>query len=97
MSTFDRYKKIFDAWITSMNPSEIEKKIAEDRINICTGCEFIKGTKVFKWAGYCKKCGCPINKKVFSKAFNDCPMKKWEEIDSKNFPDYKTKKDKTPI
>ena len=34
----------------------------------------------------CKECGCPIKKKVFSDDFNDCPLGKWEEVDSEYFP-----------
>jgi hypothetical protein len=39
--------------------------------------------KGIKWSAYCNDCGCPINKKVFSKTFNACTQKKWEDVDSK--------------
>jgi hypothetical protein len=78
------YKEIFDAWVISKNPTELQKSIAQDRLEICKSCEHSKEIlKGIKWSTICKSCGCPLSKKVFSTMFNSCPMEKWEEIDSK--------------
>lgn len=73
-------KKIVGAWVTSFNPSPDEKKLAEDRYNICYTCEHKGkngiGTEV------CKACGCPLSKKVFTLTDQDsCPEGKWKELD----------------
>ena len=78
------YKEIFDAWVISQNPTELQKSMANDRLDICKPCEYRKETfKAQKWSTICKLCGCPLSKKVFSPMFNPCPKGKWEEIDSK--------------
>jgi hypothetical protein len=77
------YKEIFDAWVISKNPTELQKSMANDRLDICKTCEYRKETfKGHKWSTICKLCGCPLSKKVFSPLFNPCPKSKWEEIDS---------------
>jgi hypothetical protein len=77
------YKEIFDAWKLSFNPSEIQEELAQKRLNVCMGCDFRKEVlKGIKWSAYCNDCGCPLNKKVFSKYFNPCTQKKWKEVDS---------------
>jgi hypothetical protein len=78
------YKEIFDAWIISLNPTETQISLANERLNMCRVCEYRKETlKGQKWSTICKLCGCPLSKKVFSPTFNPCPKDKWEEIDSK--------------
>jgi hypothetical protein len=78
------YKEIIDAWKTSFNPTELETELAEKRLNICLGCDYRKEIlKGIKWSAICGDCGCPINKKIFSKNFNPCTQKKWKEVDSK--------------
>lgn len=77
------YKEIFEAWIISFNPNDTQKELAKERLNICLGCEYRKEVlKGVKWSAICNDCGCPLNKKIFSKNFNPCPKKKWNEIDS---------------
>lgn len=77
------YREIFEAWVTSYNPTEKEKELAKKRLAICKGCEYKKETiKGMRWSTICDKCGCPLSKKVFSKIYNSCPAKKWESIDS---------------
>ena len=62
------YKEIFEAWKISFNPTPIQEELAEKRLNICLGCEYRKEVlKGVKWSAYCGDCGCPINKKIFSK------------------------------
>lgn len=78
------YKEIFDAWKVAFNPTDEQEKLAQERLNICLGCELRKEVlKGVKWSAYCNDCGCPLNKKVFSKTFNPCTQKKWEEVDVK--------------
>jgi hypothetical protein len=77
------YKKIFEAWKISLNPTIRQEELAKLRLDFCLGCdhrkEMIKG---LKWSVFCNKCGCPLNKKVFSTDYNACPEKFWGEIDS---------------
>jgi hypothetical protein len=92
------YKEIFDAWKLSFNPSEIQEELAQKRLNVCLGCDFRKEVlKGIKWSAYCIDCGCPINKKVFSKHFNPCTQKKWKEVDSEYITPLKKKDDDTLI
>lgn len=73
-------KKIVNAWITSFNPNEDEKKLAEDRLSICSKCEF-RGKTILS-VEVCKKCGCPLSKKVFTAVGQDtCPLNKWDSVD----------------
>jgi hypothetical protein len=85
------FVKIAKAWITSYNPSDKQLSLAKERYEICDQCP----SKVKSTLSYykCDECGCPISKKIFSDVFNDCPLSKWEGVDSKYFPP--TKKDKT--
>lgn len=79
------FKEIFVAWKTALNPTELEDKIASDRLDICVKCTHKK--EIFeksKWALICEKCGCPLRVKVFSREINPCPMGFWEEPDNKN-------------
>ena len=73
-------KKIFNAWITSFNPSKEEKELSYKRYDICKGCDQRAKTLAME---YCKACGCPLSKKVFSLAAkSSCPLGKWDELDS---------------
>ena len=76
------YKEIFEAWVISMNPTPIQKELAQKRLNICKGCEHKKETiNGLKWSTVCGACGCPLSKKVFSTLFNPCPKQKWDVVD----------------
>ncbi len=77
--------EIIDAWAQSYSPDENRKKLAELRYDICKGCEHFGEKRLITGDQYCKSCGCPIQKKVFSKRFNACPLKKWEETDTAFF------------
>ncbi len=93
-----KYKEIFTAWVKSMNPTQTEKELAKERLTVCLSCdlrkEVVKGND---WSAFCGKCGCPLNKKVFSNMFNSCPMEKWKDVDSKYLEILEVKKDKTII
>jgi hypothetical protein len=78
------YKEIFEAWKTSFNPTSQQEELAENRLKICLGCDYRKEIlKGIKWSAYCGDCGCPLNKKIFSRNFNSCTQKKWFDVDSK--------------
>ena len=77
------FKKIYTAWITSYNPNAQQKLLAEKRNEICESCPSRKVlTNKLKLGVICNECGCPITKKIFSIGFNECPLKKWEEVDT---------------
>jgi hypothetical protein len=72
----DKIKEIVASYATMVNPTEEQKRVAEQRLQFCMTCEF--------WAKnpagiyYCKKCGCATKAKVFSpKGLEACPLKKW--------------------
>lgn len=78
------FKKIYKAWIIANNPTETQLLTAEARQSICNTCPSRKKiTDNFKIGIVCGECGCPISKKIFSPTFNDCPLKKWKEVDEK--------------
>ncbi len=85
--------KIASAWITKMNPTDDQKVLAEKRLEICSGCEYISGKPTNKLVR-CLSCGCPLHGKVFSQKYSDCPQNKWSEVDK---PYFKFKENKTLI
>jgi tRNA(Ile2) C34 agmatinyltransferase TiaS len=82
--------KIAKAWIAAYNPTEKQTLIAEERHKICNECP--SNVKSGLWDYKCNECGCPISKKIFSDQFNDCPLGKWESVDSQHFPPRKVTK-----
>jgi hypothetical protein len=92
------YEEIFNAWKISLNPTPKQEELAKLRLEVCLGCEFRKEVvKGLKWSALCKKCGCPLSKKVFSTNYNACPEKLWGEIDSNYLKPIKTKNKNTLI
>jgi hypothetical protein len=82
------FKEIFNAWIIASNPTKEQLQQADDRLGICKGddtnpkCEnYSELFEKKKWSAYCKGCGCPLDKKIFSEKINPCPLDKWDEID----------------
>jgi hypothetical protein len=74
--------EIARAWRKSYFHNDNEEKMANARLQICNNC---KEMKEILTINYCGKCGCNINKKVYSPDFNKCPLKKWKEVDSEFF------------
>ena len=73
-------REIIDAWVRSYNPTDEEKKIAEDRLKICQECPSYRSVtiaKISKPFYVCNDCGCPIPKKIFAKSKESCPKKIW--------------------
>lgn len=71
--------EIAKSWITSVNPTDIEKSIAEYRIKVCAECPKQTYNKTFD-VYICEACGCPLNKKIFSplEGPKACPEQKWK-------------------
>jgi hypothetical protein len=71
----NKVKEILLSYMTSINPTEEQKEVAEKRLEICAGCEFwVQGAV----RDYCSKCGCTTKAKVFSPVgAAACPMGKW--------------------
>lgn len=69
------------AWYRATNPTPEQQAIADERLNICQSCEFMKPVGTIPlYNGYkCTACGCPIHKKIFSSTPGPqaCPHKKW--------------------
>lgn len=87
------FKKITKAWFDSYFGSDKQKELAIKRATICEMCPSRKVTTTgIDLLTLCGECGCPIKKKIFSSIFNDCPLKKWQDIDSQYFPPTKTGK-----
>jgi hypothetical protein len=93
----NKIREIVSAWITSFNPTDEQKELAEKRYEMCLGCEYYGKNRPITGDEYCKKCLCPIQKKVYTQKINDtCPMGKWKNIESE-FRNIKLKKDKYKI
>ena len=91
------FKKIYKAWVTSYFPNEKQKLLAEKRNEICETCPSRKVlTDKLKLGVICGECGCPLTKKIFSNDFNDCPLKKWEEVDTM-YRTFNTKSNKSLV
>ena len=79
----NKIKEIMSAWAISFNPTSEQKELAEKRYEICLGCEYYGKSRPVLGDEYCKKCLCPIQKKVFTeKTQKACPLNKWSHIDS---------------
>lgn len=76
-------KTISQAWFDSYFGTNEQKLLAQERLKVCETCPSKKELfKNQKWSVICGECGCPINKKIFSKNIKECPLDKWKEVDS---------------
>lgn len=92
---FDKVKEIAESWIIANNPSEAQLKLAEERLNICKGCDKMELATLGHFK--CSECGCPINKKIFSPKYDACPLHKWLDVEDSNVFGNTRKKDKSLI
>jgi hypothetical protein len=80
---FKKFKTIAKAWITSAHHTPEEKLLAEERMAVCNKCEYRKKNTALVDFYYCQKCGCPLDKKIFTdvrlSAEDKCPEGKWEK------------------
>ena len=72
-----KFTEIARAWITAINPSPEEAKIAESRLSICNSCEHRKKNTDIIGFYYCGICKCPLEKKIFAQDKTSCPENKW--------------------
>lgn len=87
----NKVTEIVTAWAVSFNPNEEQKKLANERYNVCLGCE--QRTKKFG-IEICNKCGCPLSKKIFTQKRNEtCPLNKWKSVED-NFREENKEKNK---
>jgi hypothetical protein len=74
--------EIINAWITALNPTDLQAKLAKERLDVCLVCDFKKEVIQNKeWSAICGACGCPIKKKIFTDQMNSCPQKKWNLLE----------------
>jgi hypothetical protein len=88
--------EIIEAWAQSYAPTPGRSELAKLRYEVCRGCEYF-GKRPILADEYCKDCGCPLSKKVFSKKFNACPQKKWESVDKLFYKENNHKNNNTII
>jgi hypothetical protein len=92
------YKEIATAWFNVLVHSPLQKKLADDRFNICLECPSKKETlKDSKWFLKCGECGCPLKGKVYTPfTYKDeegsCPLEKWKEVEDDFLKSTKSKK-----
>lgn len=78
----NKISEIVGAWMVSFNPTDEQKKLAEKRYEICLGCENYGKNRAIIGDEYCKKCLCPIQKKVYTqKMEGTCPLNKWDDVE----------------
>jgi hypothetical protein len=93
----NKISEIIGSWIVSFDPTEEQKELAEQRYEICLGCENYGKKRPVTGDEYCKKCLCPIQKKVYTQKKNDtCPLNKWDLVE-KQFRENKLKNNKYNI
>jgi len=88
--------EIIDAWVIAANPTPEQIKLADARLKICNKCEFI-GHRQLTGNPFCKDCGCPLKKKIFSREYNACPKNYWLEVEDSDLFKSTRKKDNTVI
>lgn len=72
----NKAKEIILSWTTRINPTELQKNLAEKRLEICMACENWREKPI----EHCFLCKCVTSAKVFSPLGKEaCPEKKWEE------------------
>ena len=72
--------EIAKAWLAAANPTPEQAVIAQHRVEICEQCphkSYVKALDMY----ICGKCGCPLNKKIFSPLPDkqSCPDQRWEK------------------
>jgi hypothetical protein len=72
----NKVKEIILSYAAAFNPTEEQRKVAEERLLVCVDCEhWVQGSV----RDYCGKCGCTTKAKVFSpKGAAACPEGKWQ-------------------
>lgn len=93
----NKITEIITAWAASLSPTEEQKTLAEKRYGVCLGCEFYGKSRPVTGDEYCKKCLCPLNKKVYTQKLKEtCPLNKWDDVE-KELREFKKKNNKYNI
>lgn len=71
MNAWEKYKASAKPWHLLNKSNYTTEKIANERFDICKGCEFL-----IKATNQCKKCGCLMHLKTKLEAAT-CPVGKW--------------------
>lgn len=92
-------KEIITAWIIKAKPNDSQKKLAEERYQICEQCPERKNLlSNRKWSEHCGECGCLLEGKVFTRSYDACPLHKWLPVEAKYLSEISiVKKNKTII
>ena len=88
-----KVNEIYSGWKNHLFPSEklkdIIKEVSEERLAICTPCEFNSTPGKIKMFSKCNSCGCPLQQK--SKSLQSkCPVDKWGPVATQEM-DYEIK------
>tara|TARA_R110001606_G_scaffold352696_1_gene503120 strand:- start:15259 stop:15534 length:276 start_codon:yes stop_codon:yes gene_type:complete len=78
------FKKILEAYTIKISPTKEQKNLALKRLDICSGCEFLKGDIESRICS-CAACGCFIHGKIFTNEGDECPKGKWSTVDQGHF------------
>jgi hypothetical protein len=83
---FSKIQEITKAWVSSYNATPNQKKLADARYDVCVQCEFYGKKRPIVGDEFCKSCGCPIQKKIFTdKTYlsekGSCPKNYWKEVE----------------
>jgi hypothetical protein len=84
------FKEIAKAWYNKLVHTAEQKKLADERFEICLKCPSKK--EVFKgkeWSLACGECGCPLSAKVYTDETylsekGSCPLGKWREVEAEH-------------
>jgi hypothetical protein len=92
------FKEIATAWFNVLAHTPLQKKLADDRLDICLECPSKKEIlKDNKWFLKCGECGCQLKAKVYTNyTYKDkegsCPLEKWKEVEDEFLKYTKSKK-----
>lgn len=78
------FGKILEAYKIKISPTKEQKYLALKRLDICKGCEFLKGDVEDRLCR-CGACGCFIHGKIFTNKGDECPKGKWGKVDQGHF------------
>lgn len=78
-------REIVSAWVSKVNPTDVQKELATKRAEICNQCPKVEKVLIeAPGTRYCGVCGCFIEAKIYSYKEGACPTGKWDELD-KNY------------
>lgn len=73
----ERTVQVKDALVDAVAQRRVDESIREQRLEICTNCEFL-----FQATQQCKKCGCFVQAKTWLPS-QRCPVNKWPAVTNK--------------